>query len=104
MAEQHSAPPGDFYKITPVAQKMAADLGVDLDSIQGSGDHGKITKVDVQRAGSTNGGPPAAKAAPVRAWLKPSSRWTTKIAGCRSTSPRSKSDAVCIEAVSLNTC
>ncbi|MCB0197596.1 MAG: 2-oxo acid dehydrogenase subunit E2, partial [Anaerolineae bacterium] len=64
MAEQHSAPPGDFYKITPVAQKMAADLGVDLDSIQGSGDHGKITKVDVQRAGSPNGGPPAAKTAP----------------------------------------
>lgn len=64
MAEQPLSPPGDFYKVTPVAQKMAADLGIDLDSIQGSGDHGKITKADVQRAGSTNGSPPAAETAP----------------------------------------
>lgn len=70
MAEQH--PQGDFYKATPVAQKMAADLGINLDTIQGSGDHGKITKEDVQRASSANGGSPAAakiepvpKAAPV---------------------------------------
>ena len=58
MAEQH--PQGDFYKATPVAQKMAADLGINLDTIQGSGDHGKITKEDVRRASSANGGSPAA--------------------------------------------
>lgn len=69
MAGQQSTP-GDFYKATPVAQKMAAELGIDLASIQGSGDHGKVTKMDVQRAGSTNGGspsvpaPPASKPAP----------------------------------------
>ncbi|MCB9104877.1 MAG: E3 binding domain-containing protein [Anaerolineales bacterium] len=39
---------------------MAADLGINLDTIQGSGDHGKITKEDVRRASSTNGGSPAA--------------------------------------------
>ncbi|MCB9075973.1 MAG: 2-oxo acid dehydrogenase subunit E2 [Anaerolineaceae bacterium] len=62
MAEQH--PQVDFYKATPVAQKMAADLGINLDAIQGSGDHGKITKDDVQRASSANGGSPAAKTEP----------------------------------------
>jgi pyruvate dehydrogenase E2 component (dihydrolipoamide acetyltransferase) len=37
-------------KVTPVARKMAADLGVKLDDLTGSGEHGKITKADVQRA------------------------------------------------------
>ncbi|MCB0162695.1 MAG: 2-oxo acid dehydrogenase subunit E2, partial [Anaerolineae bacterium] len=62
MAEQH--PQGEFYKATPVAQKMAADLGINLDAIEGSGDHGKITKDDVRRASSANGGSPAVKAEP----------------------------------------
>jgi pyruvate dehydrogenase E2 component (dihydrolipoamide acetyltransferase) len=39
-------------KATPVAQKMAADLGVDLQTINGSGEHGKITKADVLQATS----------------------------------------------------
>jgi pyruvate/2-oxoglutarate dehydrogenase complex dihydrolipoamide acyltransferase (E2) component len=37
-------------KATPVAQKMAADLGVDLKTVTGSGNQGKITKADVQQA------------------------------------------------------
>jgi pyruvate dehydrogenase E2 component (dihydrolipoamide acetyltransferase) len=39
-------------KATPVAQKMAADLGVDLNVINGSGEHGKITKQDILQASS----------------------------------------------------
>jgi pyruvate dehydrogenase E2 component (dihydrolipoamide acetyltransferase) len=35
---------------TPIAQKMAADLGVDLSSVTGSGAQGKITKEDVKAA------------------------------------------------------
>lgn len=34
-------------KVTPVAQKMAADMGVDLRAIAGSGDHDRITKSDI---------------------------------------------------------
>ncbi|MEW5959019.1 MAG: dihydrolipoamide acetyltransferase family protein [Chloroflexota bacterium] len=37
-------------KATPLARKMAADLGVRLENVAGSGEHGKITKADVQRA------------------------------------------------------
>jgi len=37
-------------KTTPVAQKMAADLGVDLNTVTGSGQQGKITKADVSQA------------------------------------------------------
>jgi len=39
-------------KATPVARKMAVDLGVKLENVSGSGEHGKITKADVQRAGT----------------------------------------------------
>ncbi len=34
-------------KVTPLARKVAADRGVKLDSVEGSGLHGKITKADV---------------------------------------------------------
>jgi len=37
-------------KTTPVAQKMAAEMGVDLNTVSGSGVHGKITKTDVLHA------------------------------------------------------
>ena len=43
-------------RITPVAQKIAADLGVELDSIPGSGDHGRITKEDVLEVSSEEKG------------------------------------------------
>ncbi|HMQ50623.1 MAG TPA: dihydrolipoamide acetyltransferase family protein [Anaerolineae bacterium] len=59
MAER-TDPMVDFRKATPVAQKVAADLGVDLETVKGTGDHGKITKADVLRLGS-NGDTPASK-------------------------------------------
>lgn len=35
-------------KASPLAKKLAKDKGVDLSKIQGSGDHGRITKKDVE--------------------------------------------------------
>src|SRR5258706_15359083 len=35
-------------KASPLAKKMAKDLGYDINKIQGSGDHGRITKHDVE--------------------------------------------------------
>jgi pyruvate dehydrogenase E2 component (dihydrolipoamide acetyltransferase) len=37
-------------KATPVAERMAADAGIDLRSLLGTGESGKITKDDVQKA------------------------------------------------------
>ena len=37
-------------KVTPVAQRMAADVGVDLRTIAGSGPRGRIVKEDIARA------------------------------------------------------
>ncbi|MDQ3729305.1 MAG: multifunctional oxoglutarate decarboxylase/oxoglutarate dehydrogenase thiamine pyrophosphate-binding subunit/dihydrolipoyllysine-residue succinyltransferase subunit [Actinomycetota bacterium] len=49
--------------VSPVAQRMAADRGVDVGSIQGSGSSGKVMKADVLAAADgTNGSAPAAAA------------------------------------------
>jgi pyruvate dehydrogenase E2 component (dihydrolipoamide acetyltransferase) len=48
-------------RATPVAQKMAAELGVDLKSINGSGERGKVTKDDVLRATSAETQPEPAQ-------------------------------------------
>jgi pyruvate dehydrogenase E2 component (dihydrolipoamide acetyltransferase) len=42
-------------KVTPVAERMAAEAGVDLRSVTGTGPLGKITKEDVERAKADEG-------------------------------------------------
>ncbi|WP_105101604.1 2-oxoglutarate dehydrogenase complex dihydrolipoyllysine-residue succinyltransferase [Microbulbifer pacificus] len=58
------APAASAEKIAmPSAKKMAAEKGVDLASVEGSGKGGRVLKEDVMKAGSA----PAAAAAPVAA-------------------------------------
>ncbi len=59
---------GDRIKASPLARRIAADKGVDLSALTGSGPNGRIIKADVE--GATPGTKPAAKpaaAAPVAA-------------------------------------
>ena len=49
---------GDRLKVSPLARKVAVDLGVNLTSVAGSGPAGRIVKKDVETAASA----PAAKA------------------------------------------
>lgn len=54
-------------KASPLARKLAADRGIDLNMVQGSGDHGRIVKRDVDSfnpAFHTSAQPGAAAAAP----------------------------------------
>lgn len=37
---------------TPVARQMAKDLGVDIHTIKGTGEHGRVMKEDIQKAAS----------------------------------------------------
>lgn len=69
-AEQATAPAsaaaapaasGERVKASPLARKIAAESGVDLSSVAGSGPAGRIVKSDVQAAASS---PATAKAAP----------------------------------------
>ncbi len=47
-------------KATPVARRIAAERGVDLAKVNGSGSGGKVTKEDVLAAADGNGGRPGA--------------------------------------------
>lgn len=41
---------GHEVKVSPLAQRMAQEAGLDLHSLKGSGDQGEITKTDVEQA------------------------------------------------------
>jgi pyruvate dehydrogenase E2 component (dihydrolipoamide acetyltransferase) len=45
-----AAPSSDRVKASPLARKMAADAGVDLGALQGTGPGGRIVRADVQAA------------------------------------------------------
>ena len=58
---------GERVKASPVARRMAADLGVELAQLEGSGPGGRIVKADVEAAAKENGKPreaPAEEKAP----------------------------------------
>jgi pyruvate dehydrogenase E2 component (dihydrolipoamide acetyltransferase) len=48
--------------VSPIARKLAAELGVNLDSVSGSGPGGRITREDVERAAKSPPTPAAASA------------------------------------------
>src|SRR5205823_8289356 len=45
-------------KASPVARRVAAELGVDLASIKGSGPDGRVTETDVRAAAKSGGARP----------------------------------------------
>ena len=53
-------------KASPLAKRLAAELGVDLAAIKGSGPDGRIVKEDVQAAASQGTSPPSASRIPPR--------------------------------------
>jgi len=63
---------GDSAKASPVARRMAADRGLDIGSIEGSGAGGKVVKADVLAA-ADGGGARTGPAAPGRIPASPGS-------------------------------
>ena len=63
------APPSGDGRITisPVAKKLAAETGVDLSTLEGSGPGGRIVKEDVLKAAAPAAAPAVTPAAPPRA-------------------------------------
>ncbi len=51
-------------KASPVARRVAAELGVDLTSIKGTGPEGRVTETDVRAAAKSKGGAPQKSSAP----------------------------------------
>ncbi len=70
--------------VSPVARKLAAELGVDLASVVGSGPGGRITREDVERAATEPQRVSAAARSPARA-AAPSPSQPTPFRGIRKT-------------------
>ena len=58
----------------PAAAKLAAETGVDVNTLQGSGRDGRVLKEDVQNAAAKPAAAPAAAPAPVPAGVRPEQR------------------------------
>ena len=63
-SQPQPAPPAVGMSVTPVAQRMASEHGVDLSQVDATGD--KITKEDVQKFISNGGSQPKPASAPTR--------------------------------------
>ncbi len=59
-----AAPAERPHRVSPLARKVAAELGVDLSTVEGSGPGGAIERADVERAAAARGPKPAAPAEP----------------------------------------
>lgn len=57
-----AAAPGDRKFVTPVARRLAADLGVDVQAVKGSGPGGRVVKADVEAAARNRAGSEAVPA------------------------------------------
>jgi pyruvate dehydrogenase E2 component (dihydrolipoamide acetyltransferase) len=49
------AAPGKRLRASPLARKLAAEMGIDLSTVQGSGPDGAIERLDVERAAAARG-------------------------------------------------
>ncbi|MBA3812943.1 MAG: pyruvate dehydrogenase complex dihydrolipoamide acetyltransferase [Alphaproteobacteria bacterium] len=59
----HAEPSGDRVFATPLARRLAETGGVNVQSLSGSGPHGRVVKADVEQALSQSGSTPVLRAA-----------------------------------------
>jgi pyruvate dehydrogenase E2 component (dihydrolipoamide acetyltransferase) len=57
-----AAPSGEAQAVSPIAKRLASEMGVDLATVTGTGPSGRIVKADIE---AVAGGAPAAATAPV---------------------------------------
>jgi pyruvate dehydrogenase E2 component (dihydrolipoamide acetyltransferase) len=84
----HAAPAGDRVAVSPLAKRMAAQAGLDLSRVAGSGPNGRIVKADVEAA-LAKGPAPQAAAAPAPAARMPAAPVNTAALGAHSAVPHS---------------
>ena len=69
-------------RATPLIRRMAQELGVDLDSVEGTGPQGRITEDDVRRAGA-GGRTRAGASRSAASGASSPSTWPARTARCR---------------------
>jgi len=90
-------------QITPIARKIARELGVDLDSVTGSGPGGRILEEDVRAAAAAPAADPATAMSYPAAEDGPDIAETIPLRGLRATISRRMSESGAIPTVTLTT-
>ncbi len=72
LEEEAKGGSGERVKASPVARRVAKEMGVDLGSVAGSGPGGRVVKADVEQAAGSGAAPAAAPTAPAAAPAPPS--------------------------------
>ena len=95
--DRTTASAGPRRQATPVARRLAKELGVAIDSVEGTGPSGRVTEADVRRSASGPSGTPvlSGPAIPVKKKIK--------LAGMRATIARRMTDSPQAPTVTLNT-
>ncbi len=90
-------------QVTPIARKVAQELGVDVNTVTGTGPNGRITEDDVRKAAATPRAPaviaPVAKATPSAVPVKE----VIPLTGMRGTIARRMTESSQFPTVTLNT-
>ena len=73
-APAREAPSGGRVKASPLARRMAAERGIDLAAVSGSGPEGRVVARDLEGAVARAPAPPAAAAPPARSPVPPAPR------------------------------
>jgi pyruvate dehydrogenase E2 component (dihydrolipoamide acetyltransferase) len=98
-ATPSSAPSVRKAVVTPRARRLAGQLGIDVESVVGTGPSGRVTEDDVRKASEGGTSAPAAGLAPSTVPV----RETIKLSGMRGTIARRMSESAQAPTVTLNT-
>lgn len=79
VVEMPSAQAGDRRKSSPLARRMAREMGVSLENVQGSGPRGRIVAADIKSAGARPEATASAKPVEARPMLTAAPALETKI-------------------------
>lgn len=88
--------PGGRRQVTPIARRIARELGVDVDTVNGTGPGGRVTEGDVRAAAEAGPAPAAADGGPPV-------RQTVQLTGLRGAIARRMGESAAIPQVTLTT-
>eukprot|EP00578_Thalassiosira_sp_NH16_P007763 CAMPEP_0181118928 /NCGR_PEP_ID=MMETSP1071-20121207/23336_1 /TAXON_ID=35127 /ORGANISM="Thalassiosira sp., Strain NH16" /LENGTH=658 /DNA_ID=CAMNT_0023203453 /DNA_START=180 /DNA_END=2156 /DNA_ORIENTATION=- len=96
-AANPAASAGGRVVASPLAKKMATEMGVDISTVAGSGPGGRITAGDVQKAASGGGAPAKKAAAPSKPSWTPAAGVVAATPTARALAKKAKIDLATIE-------
>jgi pyruvate dehydrogenase E2 component (dihydrolipoamide acetyltransferase) len=94
---------GGRQQVTPIARRVAKELGVDVSTVTGTGPRGRVTEEDVRKAAAGGGASATPAATPAAPYSGPPAKEVEKLSGLRATIARRMTESGQIPVVTLTT-